>query len=68
VVFFFSAAVIGLVSAGLLASDRVGALLSRPWFIAGIAIAAGVTGAVGWWLGEKVVLQLRRAGKLDAEE
>lgn len=67
VVFFVSAVIIGLGSAALLLGDRFGQLLTQPWLLGGIAIAAGITGAIGWWLGEKIVQQLRRAGKLDAE-
>lgn len=67
VVFFVSAVVIGLVSAGLMLGDKFGALLTQPWLIGGLAIAAGLTGSLGWWLGERIVQQLRRAGKLDAE-
>ena len=67
VVFFTSATVIGLVSAGLLLGEVFADLLARPWLIGLIAIAAGLTGSIGWWLGEKIVHQLRRAGKLDAE-
>jgi hypothetical protein len=65
VVFFVSALVIGLVSAGLLLGDKFGELLTQPWLLGGLAIAAGLTGSLGWWLGEKIVQQLRRAGKLD---
>jgi energy-coupling factor transport system substrate-specific component len=68
VVFFVSAVVIGLVSAGLMLGDRFAELLTKPWLIGGLAIAAGITGTLGWWLGEKIVSQLRRAGKLDADQ
>lgn len=67
VVFFVSAVVIGLVSAGLMLGDRFAELLTQPWLIGGLAIAAGLTGTVGWWLGEKIVQQLQRAGKLDMD-
>lgn len=67
VVFFVSAVVIGLISAGLMLGGEFGELLTKPWIIGGLAIAAGVAGAIGWWLGEKIVHQLRRAGKLDAD-
>ncbi len=67
VVFFVSAVVIGLVSAGLLLDDKFAELLTKPWLIGGLAIAAGIAGTSGWWLGEKIVHQLRRAGKLDAD-
>ncbi|MFE4106801.1 hypothetical protein [Almyronema epifaneia] len=67
VVFFVSAVVIGLVSAGLMLGAEFANLLTQPWLLGGLAIAAGITGAVGWWLGESIVRQLRRAGKLDAD-
>ena len=67
VVFFVSAVVVGLVSAGLLLGDKFAELLTKPWLIGGLAIAAGIAGTSGWWLGEKIVHQLRRAGKLDAD-
>jgi len=67
VVFFVSAPIIGLVIAGLVLGDRFGELLTKPWLIGGLAIAAGITGTIGWWLGEKIVSQLKRAGKLDAD-
>ncbi len=67
VVFFASAIAIGLPSAGLMVGGIFAELLTKPWLIAALAIAAGCTGAIGWWLGEKIVSQLRRAGKLDAE-
>jgi hypothetical protein len=68
VVFFVSALVLGLVSAGLILGDKFGELLTKPWLIGGLAIAAGLAGALGWWLGERIVQQLRRAGKLDADD
>lgn len=67
VVFFSSAVVIGLVVGGLMLGDTFAEFLTQPWLIGLLAIAAGVGAWVGWWLGEKIVLQLRRAGKLDAE-
>lgn len=67
VVFFVSAVIIGLVSAGLMLGDKFAELLTKPWLIGALAIAAGVAGAIGWWLGEKIVHQLRRAGKLDMD-
>ena len=65
VLFFSSAVVIGLVGAGLILGDRFAELLTKPWLIAGLSVAAAVTGGIGWWLGERVVQQLQRAGKLE---
>ncbi|NER21432.1 MAG: MptD family putative ECF transporter S component [Symploca sp. SIO1C2] len=67
VVFFVSGLIIGMVSAGLILGDRFGEVLTKPWLIGSLAIASGITGAIGWWLGEKIVSQLKRAGKLDAD-
>lgn len=67
VTFFVSAVVIGLPLAGFMVGEPFSALLAQPWLIGLLAIAAGMTGALGWWLGERIVLQLRRAGKLDAD-
>lgn len=83
VVFFVSAVLIGLgsilmlasrASAGAATSDGLSEMLSRfatlinnPWLIGILAVVTGLLGAVGWWLGERIVQQLKRAGKLDAE-
>ncbi|MBE9078492.1 hypothetical protein IQ241_14500 [Romeria aff. gracilis LEGE 07310] len=66
VVFFVSAAVIGLVSAGLMLGGQFAELLTQPWQIGGLAIAAGMAGAFGWRLGEWMMRQLRHPGKRDA--
>lgn len=67
VVFFVSAAVIGLVSAGLMLGEQFAELLTQPWRIGGLAIAAGITGAFGWWLGELIMRQLLHSRKFDAD-
>lgn len=67
VVFFVSAVVIGLVSAAFIIGGRFAELLTQPWVIGGLALVAGLAGALGWWLGERIVQQLRNAGKLDVE-
>ncbi len=46
--------------------EKFAVLLNNPWLLGVLAVAAGITGSIGWWLGEKVVHQLQRAGKLDA--
>lgn len=66
VVFFVIAVVIGLPLAGFMAGEEFARFLTQPWLVGGLAIAAGMTGTLGWWLGEKIVHQLQRAGKLDA--
>ena len=67
VVFFVSGVVIGLINAGLIVGDPFAKLLTQPWLIGGMAVAAGIAGGIGWRLGESIVRQLQRAGKLDAE-
>ncbi|MDJ0726368.1 MAG: hypothetical protein QNJ38_14750 [Prochloraceae cyanobacterium] len=67
VLFFASAVVIGLVGAGLMLGDKFATLLTKPWLIGLLSVAAAITGGCGWWLGEKIVYQLKRAGKLDDE-
>ncbi|MEO1350335.1 MAG: MptD family putative ECF transporter S component [Cyanobacteria bacterium J06635_15] len=83
VVFFVSAVVIGLGSIVLLANlvnagtvpgdglaemlSKFATLLNNPWLIGVLAIVTGILGTVGWWMGESIVQQLRRAGKLDAD-
>ncbi len=66
--FFGGAALFGLIIfAYVIGSDAAQFILDKPWIIGVMAIASAIAGALGWWLGEIVVSQLRRAGKLDAE-
>ncbi|MFB6277712.1 MAG: hypothetical protein ABEI32_16370 [Halothece sp.] len=65
VLFFSSAVVIGLVGSGLILGDEFTELFTKPWLIGVFSLTAGVTGGIGWWLGEKIVSQLKHAGKLD---
>lgn len=67
VIFFTSATVIGLVSAGVMLGDPFAQLLAQPWLLGGLTIATGLTGALGWWLGERLVQLLKQAGKLDID-
>ncbi|MEO0377398.1 hypothetical protein C1752_11496 [Acaryochloris thomasi RCC1774] len=83
VVFFMSGVLIGLgsifavaalVNAGTIPAENLAKvlekfadLLNKPWLVGVLAVAAGIMGSIGWWLGEKVVHQLQRAGKLDAD-
>jgi hypothetical protein len=41
--------------------------VSQPLFLLALTVAAGLAGAVGWWLGEQAVKQLRKAGKMDVD-
>ncbi len=41
--------------------------VSQPLVLGLLTVAAIVAGAIGWWLGELAVKQLRKAGKLDVD-
>jgi energy-coupling factor transport system substrate-specific component len=45
--------------------DLAAQWLTQPWVLAPAALVSALAGAVGWWLGEQIVFQLQRAGKLD---
>lgn len=66
-VFFGSAAPLGLLVAAFMVGGKFAEVLTKPWILVVMAIAAALTGGLGWWLGEQVIRQLKRAGKLDAE-
>jgi energy-coupling factor transport system substrate-specific component len=71
-VLFFATANLGglLLAANLVKgpkADPFVQLVSQPVVLIGLAIAAGVAGAIGWWLGELAVKQLQKAGKMDVD-
>ena len=70
---FFGSANLGglLLGAYLIKGERSAPFVrfvSQPLFLLLLTAAAGLAGAVGWWLGELAVKQLRRAGKIDVDE
>lgn len=67
VLFFASAVVIGLVGGGLMVGGVFAEFLTKPWLIGLLSLAGAITGGIGWWLGENIVSQLKRAGKLDGD-
>ena len=67
VIFFGSAAPLGLVTAAYMIGGKFAQLLTKPWIFVVMGIASCATGAIGWWLGELVIKQLKQAGKLDAD-
>lgn len=67
VVFFASTTVFGALIGAYTASPGLTQWVSQPWILLPMAILSGLAGAIGWWLGELVVKQLRRAGKLDVD-
>jgi len=64
ILFFSSATVAGALIGAYVAGEAFAAWLSQSWILAPMTILSGVSGAVGWWLGEKVVTQLQKAGKI----
>ncbi|MEH1823730.1 MAG: hypothetical protein V7L31_32455 [Nostoc sp.] len=72
VLFFSSANLIGILLAANLIRGGKSApfvqLVSQPLVLLLFTIAAGLTGVIGWWLGEQAVGQLRKAGKLNVDD
>lgn len=66
-VFFETAILVGIVALVFIVGGEFAQLAERPWIFLVMAIAIAAASALGWWLGELVVTQLRRAGKLDAD-
>jgi len=66
VLFFSSATVAGALIGAYAAGDVFAAWVGQVWILLLMTVVSGLAGAVGWWLGERVVKQLQRAGKLDA--
>ncbi|AGY59995.1 hypothetical protein [Gloeobacter kilaueensis] len=70
VTFFATTCLVGwTIAVGFLRGTPVGDLaarwLTQPWVLLPAVVASAAAGAVGWWLGEQIVGQLQRAGKLD---
>lgn len=65
VTFFMSATVAGAIVGAYAAGEAFGAWISQAWILLPMTIASGIAGAIGWWMGEKIVRQLQRAGKLN---
>lgn len=70
--FFGLAALLGLPTLAFIVRGRVGAklaevLMRMPWLLIVTTLLCAVAGIVGWWLGEQVIRQLQRAGKLDVD-
>ncbi|MEM1310773.1 MAG: hypothetical protein AAGF98_14995 [Cyanobacteria bacterium P01_H01_bin.153] len=64
VLFFSSATVAGTLVGAYAAGDVFLAWVGQVWILLLMTIVSGLAGAVGWWLGERMVKQLQRAGKL----
>jgi energy-coupling factor transport system substrate-specific component len=67
IIFFSSATVAGAIIGAYTAGGTFAAWLSQSWILLVMTTMSGVAGAVGWWLGELVVKQLQRAGKLEVD-
>jgi len=67
ILFFSSATVAGALIGAYVAGEAFAIWLTRSWILAVMTALSGVSGAVGWWLGEKVVTQLQKAGKIINE-
>ena len=69
--FFASASLWGLFVAALFLkgakAESLAKIVGNPGLVVGITLAVAAAGAVGWWLGELAVKQLRKAGKIDVE-
>lgn len=65
VLFFSSATVAGALVGAYAAGDIFAAWVGQVWVLILMTVVSGLSGALGWWLGERVVKQLQRAGKLD---
>jgi hypothetical protein len=70
-ILFFGIANLGglLLAASLIKGARAApfANLVQPGVLLLLTIVAGAAGAVGWWLGEQAIKQLRKAGKMDVD-
>ena len=67
IVFFTVALAIGYGTAALVVGDEFAILLNQPLRFVGLIIAAGMTGALGWWFGEISLSQLKRMGYWKTE-
>ncbi|MBE9064879.1 hypothetical protein [cf. Phormidesmis sp. LEGE 11477] len=67
VLFFSSATVAGALVGAYAAGDIFAAWVGQSWLLILMTIVSGLAGALGWWLGERVVKQLQRAGKLNVD-
>ncbi|HEY9614859.1 hypothetical protein [Allocoleopsis sp.] len=70
-ILFFASANLGgvLLGAFLLTGSQAApfAKLAQPGILLLLTIVAGAAGALGWWLGELAIKQLRKAGKMDVD-
>jgi hypothetical protein len=71
ILFFSSANLGGLLLAAYLIkgpkADPFVKLVTQPLVLVLLTILTGAAGALGWWLGELAIKQLRKAGKMDVD-
>jgi energy-coupling factor transport system substrate-specific component len=67
IVFFSTTTVTGALVGAYVAGGNFAAWLTQSWILLPMTLLSGVAGGVGWWLGESVIKQLKRAGKLDVD-
>lgn len=71
VLFFSSANLCGLLLGAYLIRGAGAAafvrFVSQPLVLLLLTVASGLAGALGWWLGELAIKQLRKAGKIDVD-
>ncbi len=71
-ILFFSTANLGglLLAAYLIVKSKANPfiqLIAQPLVLILLTVVAGAAGALGWWLGELAIKQLRKAGKMDVD-
>jgi energy-coupling factor transport system substrate-specific component len=71
-ILFFSTANLGglLLAAYLIVKSKANPfiqLIAQPLILILLTLLAGAAGALGWWLGELAIKQLRKAGKMDVD-
>jgi energy-coupling factor transport system substrate-specific component len=71
-ILFFSTANLGglLLAAYLIVKSKANPfiqLIAQPLVLILLTVLAGAAGALGWWLGELAIKQLRKAGKMDVD-
>jgi len=67
-IFFGATVPAGAVLAGFGIGKEAATYFVQPWVLVPMTLAGVGAGALGWWLGEQIVAQLQKAGKLDAGE
>ncbi|WP_414527000.1 hypothetical protein [Nodularia chucula] len=67
IIFFSTTTVAGALVGAYVAGENFAAWLTQSWILIPMTLLSGVAGGVGWWLGELVIKQLQRAGKLDVD-